>query len=67
LLTEEFVKKNPVIARTIEIEGSSTLANLHEIIFEAFDREDEHLYEFQFHGKRPSDPNAKRYGIKHDF
>ncbi len=28
--------------------------------------EDEHLYEFQFDGKGPNDPNAKRYGLSMD-
>lgn len=62
-VTEKFVKKNPVIARTIEIRGDQTLAELHQAIFEAFDREDEHMYEFQFGGKGPNDPKAKRYGL----
>lgn len=59
---ETFVKKNPVVARTIEIRGDQTLANLHQIIFEAFDREEEHMYEFQIGGRGPMDPKAKRYG-----
>lgn len=63
LLTEEFVKKNPVMSRTIEIKGSQTLKELHEIIFDAFDREDQHLYEFQIGGETLQDPNATRYGI----
>ena len=63
-MTDDFIEKNPVIYRTIEIKGSNTLADLHDIIFSAFDREEEHLYEFQLGGKRPNDPNAKRYGIK---
>lgn len=32
--------------RDVEIEGSQTLADLHEGIFEAFDRWDSHAYEF---------------------
>lgn len=63
-VTDEFIEKNPVLYRTIEIKGSNTLADLHNIIFTAFDREEEHLYEFQLGGKRPNDPNAERYGIK---
>lgn len=62
-VTAKFVKKNPVIARTIEIRGDQTLADLHQAIFEAFGREDEHMYEFQFGGKGPNDPKAKRYGL----
>ena len=59
----KFVKKNPVISRTLEIRGDQTLAQLHKIIFKAFDRFDEHLYEFQVGGKGPNDPKAKKYGI----
>ncbi|HUT53813.1 MAG TPA: plasmid pRiA4b ORF-3 family protein [bacterium] len=40
------------ISRTIQILGDQSLQDLHEIIFDAFEREDEHLYEF-FFGKRP--------------
>jgi len=60
-ISDEFLKKNKVISRTIEILGDQTLEDLHHCIFEAFDRFDEHLYEFQFGGKGPDDPNAKRY------
>jgi hypothetical protein len=60
-VTEEFVKRNPVVARTIEIRGDQTLAELHQILFKEFDREEEHLYEFQFKGKGPMDPQAERY------
>ena len=61
-MTESFARKNPVMSRTIEARGDHTLADLHGAIFDAFDREDEHLYEFQFGGKRPMDPKARRYG-----
>lgn len=30
-------------------------------IFDAFDREEEHMYEFQPAGKGPMDPKARRY------
>jgi Plasmid pRiA4b ORF-3-like protein len=53
-LEEKFIKKNPVISRTIQIRGDQTLADLHEAIFDAYDRFDEHMYEFQF-GKRTMD------------
>ncbi len=66
-ITEEFAAENPVVSRTIEIESSNTLQDLHKIIFKAFDREEEHLYEFQVGGKGPQDPNAKRYCIKQAF
>jgi hypothetical protein len=59
----EFAKKNPVIYRTLEIRGDQTLAELHKIIFKAFNRFDEHLYEFQLGGKGPNDPKAKKYGV----
>ncbi|MDX6710758.1 MAG: hypothetical protein QOH96_1774 [Blastocatellia bacterium] len=45
----------------IKILGGQTLEDLHHTIFHAFDREDEHLYEFQIGGKRPMDPKARRY------
>jgi len=32
--------------RLVEIRGNQTLADLHEVIFNAFDRFDEHLYSF---------------------
>jgi len=60
---KKFIKKNPVISRTIEIRGSQTLEELHEAIFKAFDRFDEHLYEFQIGGKGPNDPKARRYSL----
>lgn len=66
-VTQKFIKRNPVISRTIEIRGDQTLEDLHHIIFKAFDREDEHMYEFQLGGKGPNDPNAKRYGLPGAF
>jgi Domain of unknown function (DUF6398)/Plasmid pRiA4b ORF-3-like protein len=65
-VTNKFLKKNPQVVRTIEIRGDQTLADLHRIIFEAFDREEEHLYEFQLKGKGPGAPNADRYGVALD-
>ncbi|NJR51681.1 MAG: plasmid pRiA4b ORF-3 family protein [Leptolyngbyaceae cyanobacterium CSU_1_3] len=62
-IAEEFVKRNPQVIRTIEIRGDQTLADLHEIIFNAFDREEEHMYEFQLRGNGPNDPDADRYGL----
>jgi hypothetical protein len=53
---------NKVVSRTIEIRGDQTLAQLHDAIFQAYDRWDHHLYEFQF-GKRPFDPDGPNYGI----
>lgn len=60
LMTEEFIEENPKVHRTIEMRGDQTLAQLHETIFDAFDRYDEHMYEFQF-GKKPMDADARRY------
>ncbi len=62
-VTQAFAKRNPVISRTIEIRGDQTLAALHLALFDAFKREEEHLYEFQVGGKGPHDPEAIRYGI----
>jgi hypothetical protein len=61
-MDRKFVKKNPVVSRTLEIRGDQTLEELHEIIFKAFDRFEEHLYEFQVGGNGPNDPKARRYG-----
>lgn len=60
-MTEKFIKKNKAICRTIEIRGDQTLEDLHRIIFTAFDREDNHMYEFQVGGIGPMDPKARRY------
>ncbi len=62
-VSDKFAKKNPIMSRTIEIRGDQTLEELHEIIFKAFDRFDEHLYEFLVGGKGPNDPKARRYGF----
>lgn len=52
---------NKVISRVIEIRGDQTLDQLHRAIFQAYDRWDEHLYEFQL-GKRPFDRAGPNYG-----
>lgn len=66
-MTPEFAKKNKVISRTIEIRGDQTLEDLHEAIFEAFERFDSHMYEFQLRGEGPNDPKAERYVIPMNF
>jgi Plasmid pRiA4b ORF-3-like protein len=66
-MTEEFIADNPEVSRTIEIKGSNTLEELHKIIFKAFDREEEHMYEFQIGGNGPQDANARRYCLKQAF
>ncbi|MEO8498292.1 MAG: MarR family transcriptional regulator [Planctomycetota bacterium] len=53
---------NKEISRVIEIRGDQTLQQFHEAIFHAYDRSDEHLYEFQL-GRRPFDPDGPSYGI----
>jgi hypothetical protein len=62
-MTEKFMKKIQVVSRTILIPGNQTLADLHRILFQAFDREEEHLYEFQIGGIGPYDPATQRYGL----
>jgi hypothetical protein len=59
-ISENFPSKE--VSRVIEIRGDQTLEDLHRAIFKAYDRWDEHLYEFQF-GKRPFDPEGPKYGL----
>jgi hypothetical protein len=59
-ITKAFAQKNPVISRTIQIRGDQTLKDLHDAIFDAFGRWEEHMYEFQF-GKGPMDPEGPCY------
>jgi hypothetical protein len=59
-ISEKFANKE--ISRVIEIRGDQTLEDLHQAIFRAYDRRDEHQYEFQL-GKRPFDPAGPNYGI----
>jgi hypothetical protein len=59
-ISEKFAKKE--ISRVIEIRGDQTLEQLHQAIFKAYDRWDEHLYEFQL-GKRPFDPDGPNFGV----
>lgn len=66
-ITEEFIEENPQVSRTIEIKGNQTLKDLHQAIFKALDREEEHMYEFQVGGQGPNDPHARRYGQKQAF
>src|SRR5437762_304034 len=63
-ITQTFAGENPVIARTIQMRGDQSLQDLHHAIFSAFDREEEHLYEFQL-GEGPMDPEARRYVLPH--
>jgi hypothetical protein len=50
------------ISRTIQIKGSQTLEDLHYAIFDAFDRWEEHLYEFNL-GSGPYD-RSKIYAMR---
>lgn len=59
-ISEKFPSK--VIRRDIEIRGDQSLEDFHNAIFQAYDRWDAHLYEFQL-GKRPFDPKGPHYGI----
>ncbi len=59
-ISEKFPSR--IIYRVIEIRGDQTLEQLHETIFQAFNRSDEHPYEFQL-GKRPFDPDGPNYGV----
>jgi hypothetical protein len=65
-ISEKFAKKNRVISRTIQIRGDQTLEDLHQAIFDAFGRWEEHMYEFQF-GTGPMDPEAPRYVLPGAF
>jgi hypothetical protein len=60
LISKKFANK--VVSRVIEIRGDQTLEQLHYAIFKAYDRWEDHLYEFQF-GKRPFDPGGPNYGV----
>jgi len=66
IITKTFHQANPVVSRTIVMRGDQTLEHFHYAIEDAFDRDDEHLYEFQF-GKRPMDRNGDRYVRFDDF
>jgi hypothetical protein len=59
-LSDKFAGKE--ISRMIEIRGDQTLHDLHVAIFNAYDRSDDHLYEFQL-GRRPHDPDGPTFGI----
>ena len=62
-MTKAFAGKE--ISRTIQIRGDQTLQALHRAIFKAFDREEEHLHEFNF-GKGPPACRAERGAGRYD-
>ena len=67
LLTDDFIARNPVVSRTIEIRADQTLEQLHKRIFMAFNRWDDwHVYEFQF-GDGPHDRSGDRYVLPFVF
>jgi hypothetical protein len=61
--SKSFAKKKSGVSRLIQIRGDQTLEDLHHAIFAAFDREEEHLYEFQF-GQGPRDRLGPIYGLQ---
>ena len=62
-VTAEFIDEHPQVMRAIEIRGDQTLEKLHQAIFEAFDRFEQHMYEFQF-GDGPHDCSRGRYTMR---
>ncbi len=60
-MTKAFTGKE--ISRTIQMRWDQTLQALHRAIFKAFDREEEHLHEFNF-GKGPYDREGPRYTLR---
>lgn len=56
-----FLKSKSGVSRLIQIRGDQTLEDLHNTIFSAFDREEEHMYEFQL-GQGPKDLLGPTYG-----
>jgi len=59
-MSEAFVEENPEVSRTIQIKSDQTLEDLHDVIFTAFDREDDNMYEFRL-GNGPHDPEGRYY------
>ncbi len=62
-VSKTFAKKKSGLSRLIQIRGDQTLEDLHHAIFNAFDREEEHLYEFQL-GRGPMDRQGPIYGLE---
>jgi hypothetical protein len=58
IIEEEFIEENPKVSRVIEIQGHQTLEQLHQAIFQAFEREEQHHYEFQL-DKKASFPDKR--------
>ncbi len=49
------------IYRTVDALSTNTLEDLHDEIFDLFDRFDDHLWEFQIGGKHPYSKEARRF------
>jgi hypothetical protein len=62
-ISKSFTKHKSGVSRLIEIRGDQTLEDLHHAIFHAFERCEEHLYEFQF-GAGPRDYQGPSYGVQ---
>lgn len=56
------LKYQKQIWRKIAIRGNQTLATLHDAIFNAFDRDDDHLYSFYFPSKPTSTSRSRLHG-----
>lgn len=54
------------IVRVIDMRPKHTLEKLHAALFKAFDRYDNHMYEFSFGADQPYSEKAVRYGIPMD-
>ena len=65
------LKRRKSIWRTMVLRGDQTLDDLHETIFAAFDRDDEHLYAFYFPNatarRSPRGAPFKEYAAPHGF
>jgi hypothetical protein len=59
-ITDKFIKKNPVISRTIQIRGDQTLQDLHHAIFDAFGRWEEHTGNSIRRLLRATSPKSRR-------
>lgn len=62
-ISKSFAKKKSGVSRLFHIRGDQTLEDMHHAIFIAFDRWDEHMYEFQF-GQGPRDRQGRIYGLQ---
>jgi hypothetical protein len=63
-LTASFIQQHPKLpSRIIDMYGFHTLEDLHLAIFKAFDRYDQHMFEFQIGGKKPYDKKSQRYTL----